>query len=110
MVCHRDIISGCNVENACYGLGICAEVCAVSKAVSLGETSIVEVAVAAPSPKNQFTSPCGRCRQFLCEFASSMDIKVHMIRCGDGKIHTSTLRELLPMAFTPKILKDATAE
>ena len=60
------IHTGCNVENASYGLTICAERAAVSAAVSAGHRQIVAVAVSAP--KVSRTTPCGACRQFLNEF------------------------------------------
>ncbi|KAK6905669.1 cytidine deaminase [Kwoniella mangroviensis CBS 8507] len=63
------IFGGCNVENASYGAGICAERTAVVKAISEGQNKFIAVAVTSdvPSPT---TSPCGICRQFLREFLS----------------------------------------
>ncbi len=64
------IYTGCNVENASYGLTLCAERAAICSAVSAGKQDIVAVAVAA-SP---LASPCGACRQFIFEFGSEIEV------------------------------------
>jgi cytidine deaminase len=89
-----EIVTGCNIENASYGLTLCAERVAVFKAVSEGLHDFDAIAVAADAKK--LTPPCGPCRQILWEFCG--DIAVHMV---DLKGHTLTLRlsELLPMPF-----------
>lgn len=93
------IYHGCNVENASYGLTICAERSAVARAIADGETEIVGIVVYTPTPKP--TTPCGACRQVLNEFGPSMPI-----RCVcDGKdVFRTTLAKLLPSAFGPRNL------
>ena len=88
------IFTGCNVENASYGLAICAERVAVSKAISEGEKKITAVAVFAG--KGVRVSPCGACRQFICEFGP--DINVVTISPA-GKITAEKISSLLPGAF-----------
>ncbi len=92
------IYDGINVENAAYGSSICAERTALVKAVSEGERRFEAVAVAT----NNGGSPCGACRQMLAEFG--LDLKILLID-GEGKVlRETTLRELLPDAFTPDAL------
>lgn len=87
------IFKGCNVENASYGLSICAERSAVSAAVAAGETEFVRIAVATSSGKP--TAPCGACRQVLAEFAGDLEV----ILLGSTGTETTSLVELLPRAF-----------
>ena len=90
---------GCNVENAAYGSSICAERTALVKAVSEGERQFEAVAVVTGNGG----SPCGSCRQMLAEFG--LDLKVLLLD-GEGKVvRETTLRELLPDAFTPESLR-----
>jgi cytidine deaminase len=90
------MFSGCNVENASYGLTNCAERTAVFKAVSEGECSITAVAVYTPT--SSLTPPCGACRQVLYEFGPQCFI----ISCGLGEGRLlSRLDLLLPGAFGP---------
>lgn len=88
------IYTGCNVENASYGLTICAERVAITKAVSDGHRQFQAIAVVAPSAA---LSPCGACRQFLAEFGDMAVI------CADSRnltsLQTYQLAELLPHAF-----------
>jgi len=87
------IYSGCNVENASYGLTVCAERVAILKAVSEGEKELVALAVAADTATP--ASPCGACRQVMAEFG----IK-RVVMCNTkGELLTVTLDELLPYAF-----------
>ena len=90
-----EIFTGCNVENASYGLTNCAERTAVFKAVSEGHTKFKAIAVV--TDLKQYASPCGACRQVLAEFGS--DIQVIM---GDvaGNFFIKTSGELLPYTFT----------
>ena len=88
------IIHGCNVENASFGLSMCAERNAVFKAVSEGETDFVAVAVTAKRGKP--ASPCGACRQVLHEFAP--DLLVYW-RDARGRIVKRRLSQMLPYAF-----------
>ncbi|KAK8785943.1 hypothetical protein V5799_007689 [Amblyomma americanum] len=88
------IVTGCNVENASYGLSICAERTAVVKAVSEGHRSFKAIAVA--SNMNDFTMPCGACRQFMIEFGKNL--VVHAV-AADGRVLTKRIDELLPFSF-----------
>src|SRR3954454_7796460 len=98
------IHAGCNIENASYGLTICAERTAVSSAVCSGHRQIVAIAVSAP--KVPGTTPCGACRQFLNEFRP--DSSDMLIFLDDGDIGESIwLNELLPQAFGPRNLDAA---
>lgn len=94
------IYTGCNVENASYGLACCAERNAVFKAVSEGEKDFRAIAIASDSAEP--TAPCGACRQVLNEFAPN--IKIIMAGLNGTKI--SSLKKLLPFAFGPKSLKN----
>ncbi len=88
------VFTGCNVENAAYGDTICAERCAVVKAVSEGHTDFVRIAVWGDS--RGYCMPCGSCRQVLSEF--SADLRVIAAR-GDGSFVAFPLSELLPHTF-----------
>ena len=87
--------SGANVENASYGLTVCAERCAVFAAVAAGDTAGYD-AVAVVIDAAVLPSPCGACRQVLYEFAP--DMRVILATTG-GLRKATTLRELLPDAF-----------
>jgi len=91
------IYTGCNVENASYGLSVCAERVAVFKAVSEGERNFEAMAVVTENG----VTPCGACRQVLMEFGD--DIQV-IVADEAGVYRVFTLRELLPEAFTPEHL------
>lgn len=98
------IHTGCNVENASYGLTICAERVAATGAVSSGHRQIIAVAVSAP--KVARTTPCGACRQFLNEFrAGSADVVIILDDRESGD--PIWLDELLPQAFGPRNLEAA---
>ena len=93
------LFTGVNVENAAYPATICAERVAVFKAVSEGEREFEVIAVVTDNGG----SPCGACRQVLAEFG--LDTLV-LIADGYGKlIKQTTMKELLPEAFTPKDLQ-----
>ncbi len=89
-----EIVTGCNIENASYGLTLCAERIAVFKAVSEGLSDFDVITVVADSKR--LTAPCGPCRQILWEFCG--DVLVHMSNTK-GVSRTLRLRELLPMPF-----------
>lgn len=94
------VVTGSNVENASYGLSLCAETVAVAKALSEGRRGgLVEVAVAASGPDT--VTPCGRCRQVLHELAhlGATDPVIHC--CGPDGARQVRLSELLPHAFGP---------
>lgn len=90
------IFAGCNIENASYPEGWCAETSAIAHMVMAGETRIAEVAVVAE--KMPRITPCGGCRQRLREFGSP-STRVHLCD-ADGVVETVTLVDLLPKAFT----------
>lgn len=91
------VYAGCNVENAAYPQGCCAEASAISAMVLGGDTKIAEVAVAGQG--EGLVTPCGGCRQRLREFADD-DVLIHI--CGpQGLRRTVTLGELLPLSFGP---------
>ena len=89
------VFSGCNVENASFPEGWCAETSAISHMIAAGEREIVEVAAVAA--KMPLITPCGGCRQRLKEFGASTTL-VHLCDTG-GVVKTVTLGELLPYAF-----------
>jgi len=90
-----EIYAGCNVENVAYPEGTCAEAGAIAAMVAAGETTLVEVYVAADSPMP--VSPCGGCRQKLAEFGAGV-VPVTMGTTA-GVEQVMTLSELLPGAF-----------
>jgi cytidine deaminase len=94
---------GCNVENASYGLGNCAERTAIFSARVLHDLQQV-IAVCIYTPTTTPTSPCGACRQVLNEFGPQMQVR--SICDGSARIDT-TLDILLPHAFGPQNLADA---
>jgi cytidine deaminase len=94
------LYAGCNVENAASPVGQCAEATAIGAMVAAGERRIVATVVVTEGPEP--CPPCGRCRQQLAEFARP-DARVHL--CGpEGVRLTTTLGELLPLAFGPHTL------
>lgn len=88
------IYLGCNVEIASFGLTCCAERTAIFKAVSEGEQEFEAIAVATSNG----VTPCGACRQVLNEFAPELIIYTANLQ---GRIKTTSIRKLLPSAFTP---------
>jgi len=93
------IFSGCNVENASYGLAICAERTAIVKAVSEGKTKFTTIAVAALN-NGLFVSPCGACRQVLSEFNDpNNDMTVYLYQPKGSNVVVTSVLELLPMNF-----------
>ncbi|XP_053432947.1 cytidine deaminase [Nycticebus coucang] len=95
------IFSGCNIENACYSLGICAERTAIQKAVSEGYKDFCAIAIASDLQDN-FISPCGACRQVMREFGT--DWAVYMTK-PDGTYVVRMVQELLPASFGPEDLQ-----
>ena len=92
------IHGGCNIENAAYPQGWCAETSAIAAMIMSGGKAIAEMAVIGTG--DLLCTPCGGCRQKIREFAKG-NVKIHM--CGeDGKVkQTFTLDELLPASFGP---------
>lgn len=93
------VFTGCNVENASYGLGMCAERVAVGTAVAAGHRRFVRVVVTSDSDPP--ASPCGACRQVLAEFALGAEV----IAVGPRQTMTWTVAGLLPDAFTADRLR-----
>lgn len=90
------IITGCNVENASYGLSNCAERTAIFKAISEGERDFAGLAVAVYGKKA--ASPCGACRQVIREFFAD-DAEIILVN-EEGQGSVFTIAQLLPGAFT----------
>lgn len=93
-----NVYTGCNVENASYPAGICAERCAMSRAVASGEREFTTVAIASPDSQDP-VYPCGICLQFMSEFMGDGRV---VLRDGE-KIISRSLKELLPFGF--KLIK-----
>jgi cytidine deaminase len=101
------VFAGCNVENASYGLSLCAERNAVLQMVAAGEREPVAIAIATAGPTPG--TPCGACRQTLAEFAE--DLLVRLLVAGDPSATRDTsLAALLPDAFRPRNLNSARVE
>jgi len=98
------IFTGCNIESASYGLTVCAERVAIWKAVSEGERKFVRLVIAADT--ESLTPPCGTCRQIIWEFAK--DAEITLVN-RESKREIVQIRELLPMAFDARFLKEATS-
>ncbi|WP_245926372.1 cytidine deaminase [Sulfoacidibacillus thermotolerans] len=94
------VFTGCNVENASYGLTNCAERSAVFRMIASGERKIRAIAVIADAPRP--IAPCGACRQVLSEFGSENTI-VLLANVAGERLQT-TLGELLPYAFVKEDL------
>lgn len=93
------IFSGCNVENASYGLTVCAERNAIFQAVAGGRRTLQGIAIAVPT--EDFPSPCGACRQVIREFTD--DCPVILVN-GRGDTKETSLQALLPDSFGPEFL------
>src|SRR6266478_4423104 len=88
------IHTGCNVENATYGLTVCAERVAVFKAISEGVRKFQRIAIAADT--DTLTPPCGACRQILWEFCGDVELILTNLH---GKTETYQLKDLFPKPF-----------
>jgi cytidine deaminase len=97
------VFSGCNIENAAYPQGWCAEPSAISALVMAGGTRVTEVAVVGTG--DLLCTPCGGCRQKIREFASP-DVKIHCVAEDGRLLRTFTLDELLPYSFGPENLEN----
>ncbi len=95
------VVTGCNIENATFGLTICAERVAVFKAISEGLRDFTRIAVvadtAAPTP------PCGACRQILWEFGGDLEVILGNLAGESGRYR---LKDLLPLPFDARLLGD----
>ena len=94
-----EIITGCNVENASYGLTMCAERVAIFKAISEGERKFVKICVVADT--EMLTPPCGACRQIIWEFCGDVEVLMANLQ---GETATLQMSELLPKAFDASFL------
>jgi cytidine deaminase len=88
------VITGCNIENATYGLTICAERVAMFKALSEGHRRFTRIAIVADSAAP--TPPCGACRQILWEYGGDLDIVLASLTAETGR---HRLKDLLPLPF-----------
>lgn len=89
-----EIIKGCNIENASYGLTLCAERIAIFKAVSDGQRKFSALAVVVDT--DELTPPCGACRQIIWEFCGDIPVTMANLK---GRVETMRMSELLPKAF-----------
>jgi cytidine deaminase len=97
-----DVVTAANVENASYGLAICAERSAVVAAVAAGYRRFEAIAVAGNGPDP--VTPCGACRQVLREFPRGVDLEVLCAGESGDQVVTTTLGALLPDSFGPEQL------
>jgi cytidine deaminase len=94
------IITGCNIENATYGLTLCAERVAMFKALSEGHLRFTRIAIVANT--DQPTPPCGACRQILWEFGGELEVLLADLNAPRGRFQ---LRDLLPLPFDARLLR-----
>ena len=94
------IVTGCNIENATYGLTVCAERVAMFKALSEGHRRFRRVAVVADTTNP--TPPCGACRQILWEFGGDLEVVLANLRRVTGRLQ---LKALLPLPFDSRLLR-----
>jgi cytidine deaminase len=93
------IVTGCNIENATYGLTLCAERVAMFKALSDGHRTFTRVAIVADTDSP--TPPCGACRQILWEFGGDLEVTLANLTSENG---TYRLKDLLPLPFDRHLL------
>jgi cytidine deaminase len=93
------VVTGCNIENATYGLTICAERVAMFKALSEGHRIFTRIAIVADTESP--TPPCGACRQILWEFGGNLEIELANLSQSKG---THQLKDLLPLPFDARLL------
>ena len=93
------VITGCNIENATYGLTICAERVAIFKALSEGRRAFTRIVVVADTPSP--TPPCGACRQIIWEFCGDIDVVIANLT---EITLTTRMKDLLPLPFDKRLL------
>ncbi|XP_068598203.1 cytidine deaminase-like [Brachionichthys hirsutus] len=98
LTAENKVFTGCNVENACNALGLCAERTVIVKAVSEGHRCFKAIAIASDL-EDKVISPCGGCRQVMREFGSNWDVYLSK---PDGSYVMMTVDELLPTSFGPE--------
>jgi cytidine deaminase len=94
-----EIITGCNVENASYGLTICAERVAIFKALSEGKRAFTRIVVVAETADP--TPPCGACRQIIWEFCGDIEVTLANLQ---KVTKTLQMKDLLPLPFDKRLL------
>jgi cytidine deaminase len=94
-----EVFTGCNIENASYTLGLCAERVAIFKAISEGAGKLMKVTVVADT--ETLTPPCGACRQILWEFCGDAELVLENLA---GKRETMTIKQILPRPFDASFL------
>ena len=94
------IVTGCNIENATYGLTMCAERVAAYKAISDGHRRFRRIAIVADTSAP--TPPCGACRQILWEFCGDLEVILANLRRETGRYH---VKDLLPLPFDARLLE-----
>lgn len=94
-----EIITGCNIENASYGLTMCAERTAIFKALSEGKRSFTRIAVVADT--DDPTPPCGACRQIIWEFCGDVEVTLANLK---AVTRTLQMKDLLPLPFDKRLL------
>jgi cytidine deaminase len=99
-----DVFAGCNVENASYGLCLCAERSAIAQMVAAGAREPVAIAIATNGPDPG--SPCGMCRQVLAEFAADLEVRL-LVEGAPDRTKQTRLAALLPDAFRADSLEAA---
>lgn len=101
------VFSGCNIENAAYTPGICAERTAFSKAVSEGERAFLAIAIVGgpEGRKTEIAPPCGVCRQVMMEFCNPEEFQI-ILGKNEEDYQIYTLKELLPLGFGPRNLEE----
>ncbi|MFK8013747.1 MAG: cytidine deaminase [Marinicellaceae bacterium] len=100
---NNNIHAGCNVENAAYPLGVCAEGSAISHMILKGGHLIKQILLV--SSGDQLVTPCGGCRQKIQEFS---DTKTTVLVYHENHLHTFTVADLLPHSFSSKHLNNKT--
>lgn len=101
-----EVFTGCNVENASFGLTVCAERVAIGKAISMGQHEFKAIVIATSLEDPMM--PCGACRQVLREFSKDLEV---FVQGAQGPRLRTRLSKLLPQAFTPEALgNDGPAE
>jgi cytidine deaminase len=93
------VITGCNIENASYGLTMCAERVAMFKALSEGHRAFIRIAIVADTDAT--TGPCGACRQILWEFGGNLEVQLANLSGTKG---SHRLKDLLPLPFDAQAL------
>ena len=95
------IVTGCNIENATYGLTLCAERVALVKALSEGHREFRRVVVVADTRSP--TPPCGPCRQLLWEYCGDIEV---VLANATGQCGTHRMRDLLPLPFDARLIAE----